>query len=137
VNLVRESFPVAAHNLKRAYWALVPVLDFLRDRFDIVGYRALTQAGIGDGNQCRSDLVDKVSPHPDRLCEVGIESDFVPAHLVTHQKDELAQGALRLGEIESGFRAAEAFLRHGAHSQKLPLHCFADLADLFRQLDWV
>ena len=37
---------------------------------------------------------------------------------------ELAQGALRLGEIESGFQAAEAFLRHDAHSQKLPLHCF-------------
>ena len=44
---------------------------------------------------------------------------------------ELAQCAARLGEIESGFRAAEAFLRHSAHSQKLALHCFADLADLF------
>ena len=44
---------------------------------------------------------------------------------------ELAQGALRLGEIESGFQVAEAFLRHGAHSQKLPLHCFDGVADLF------
>ena len=43
---------------------------------------------------------------------------------------ELAQGALRLAEVESGFEAAEAFL-HGAHSQKLPLHYFDDLADLF------
>ena len=53
---------------------------------------------------------------------------------MTHQKDdhmpELAQGALRLAEVESGFEAAEAFL-HGAHSQKLPLHCFDGVADLF------
>jgi len=39
--------------------------------------------------------------------------------------------ALRLGEIESGLQAAEAFLRYGTHSQKLPLHCFDNLADLF------
>ena len=42
------------------------------------------------------DLVGKVSPRADRIRKVGVESDFVAAHLVAHQKDdhmpELAQG---------------------------------------------
>jgi hypothetical protein len=68
-----------------------------REVSDRFGYRALPQASVGNGNQCRSDLVSKVSPSFDRVRKVGIETDFVAAHLVTHQKDdnmpELAQGA--------------------------------------------
>ena len=53
--------------------------------YDILGYRALTQAGIYDRNYLWRDLVGKISPSFDRIREVGIESDLVVAHWLAHK----------------------------------------------------
>ena len=48
--------------------------------YDILGYRALTQAGIYDRNYLWRDLVGKVSPSFDWIRKVAIEIDFVASH---------------------------------------------------------
>jgi hypothetical protein len=56
------------------------MLDLAQDRLDIFGYRAFAQAGIGNRDHRRRDIVGKISPSSDRFLEVGIERDFVAAH---------------------------------------------------------
>ena len=48
LNSVPKSFAVPAHDFELCDRALVPVFDLSQDRFDIFGYRALAQAGIGN-----------------------------------------------------------------------------------------
>jgi hypothetical protein len=48
-NTVLNQMFIAVEDFERGGRALVPAARFLQDRFDILGYRALTQAGISNG----------------------------------------------------------------------------------------
>jgi hypothetical protein len=66
----------------------MPVLDLSQHRFDIFEDRARAQAGVGDRNQGRRDLVSKISPGFDLVREVGVEADFAAAHFSLLEKDD-------------------------------------------------
>ena len=61
-----KSFAVPAHDFELRDRALVPVFDFLQDRFDIIGHRMRAQARIGNRNQRGPDSVGKISPSSGR-----------------------------------------------------------------------
>ena len=59
----------------------MPVLDLTQDRHDILGHRARAQAGVGNRNHGGRDLVGKISSGSRRFRKLGIEGDFLFAHL--------------------------------------------------------
>jgi hypothetical protein len=74
---------ISIHDFERGDRALVPVLNLAQHCLNIVGHRAFAQAGIDNRNDDGRDLVGKISPCSDRFREVGVETDFVVAHLRT------------------------------------------------------
>jgi len=81
------------------------VLDLAQDRLDILGHRARAHAGIGNGNQCRRYLVGKIGPRFGCFRGVGIESDFVTAHLPLPMRLAKASFALSLQFCATCLRA--------------------------------
>jgi hypothetical protein len=79
---VPKSFAVPAHDLELCDRALVPVLDFAQDRFQILSDRAFGLGGVGDSDPVRAHVIDEVCPSADRSWWASIETDFVPAHLL-------------------------------------------------------
>ena len=49
------------------------------------------------GNQCRGDFADEISPHFDRIREVGIQRDFVAIKKIDLNRQFIVQQSLKLG----------------------------------------